>query len=116
CSRLALPGPPDWATTWVPSSRRRLRERGVELTRLLAGPAAEPLLRRVVHGADQTSLDAAARRAAPVGAFAASAAAPPRVVLVDDVRTTGATLSVCARALRAGGCGRVVALTLARVR
>jgi predicted amidophosphoribosyltransferase len=39
---------------------------------------------------------------------------PREVLLVDDVWTTGATLSACARALREGGCRRVVALTLAR--
>ncbi len=41
-------------------------------------------------------------------------ACPLRVLLVDDVWTTGATLSACARALREGGAERVTALTLAR--
>jgi ComF family protein len=40
--------------------------------------------------------------------------APGRAILVDDVVTTGATLGACARALRAGGSDRVVALTFAR--
>jgi predicted amidophosphoribosyltransferase len=44
----------------------------------------------------------------------AVAAVPRDALLVDDVWTTGATLSACARALRDGGCRRVVALTLAR--
>jgi predicted amidophosphoribosyltransferase len=42
--------------------------------------------------------------------------AAARIVLVDDVRTTGATLDACARALKAGGAREVRALTAARVR
>jgi predicted amidophosphoribosyltransferase len=42
------------------------------------------------------------------------AAAPRTAVLVDDVTTTGATLSTCARVLRAGGARRVVGVTFAR--
>lgn len=46
--------------------------------------------------------------------IAAGAPAPARVLLVDDVMTTGATLSSCAAALRAAGARRVAAVTFAR--
>ena len=54
--------------------------------------------------------------AAPRGRLAIELRAPPprRALLVDDVHTTGATLDACARALVAGGCGEVVALTYTR--
>jgi predicted amidophosphoribosyltransferase len=109
-------GGPRWtgaAVTWVPSTPRRRRERGAEITRLLAGPAAVALLRRVTERPDQTVLSARQRRASPAGAFAALTRAPPAVVLVDDVRTTGATAAAAAACLRAAGAGRVLVATLA---
>lgn len=103
----------DLPRTWVPSSPAALRARGVEIPRLLAGPAAVPMLRCPRNRPDQTALDADARRSNPVGAFEATVRPPETVVLVDDVRTTGSTLLAAARALRAAGARRVVGVTLA---
>lgn len=100
-------------TTWVPSTPRKLRDRGVELPRLLAGPGAVPLLATTVERPDQTSLDPTARRRSPRGAFVARRSAPAAVVLVDDVRTTGGTAVAAGLALRAAGARRVLVVTLA---
>lgn len=102
-----------WTVTWVPSTKRRLRSRGFELPRLLAGDSAQPLLRRTIDRPDQTSLDAGERRRSPVGVFQAVGAPPADVVVVDDVRTTGATALSAARTLLDAGARRVIVLTLA---
>lgn len=104
-----------WPRTWMPSTFARLRSRGADIPRQLAGADATGLLRRVRHGNDQTDLDGAQRRALPPGDFAPCQVVPPDVVLVDDVRTTGATASAAAVALRAGGARRVLVVTLASV-
>ena len=93
------------------------------LGRLLGpdGPAVVPdLLVRRRATASQRGLTVAQRHDNVRGAFAVNARhrgrlAGARVVVVDDVYTTGATLGACSRALARAGAGEVDALTLARV-
>jgi predicted amidophosphoribosyltransferase len=99
--------------TWVPAPAARRRRRGLDLPEHLAGRDAVRLLRATGERADHGHLGAAARRAGVVGAYAAVAPVPPAVVLVDDVRATGATLQAAAAALRGAGARRVLAVTLA---
>ena len=111
---LTLPGVvPGWSVTWVPSTHTRLRARGVELPRLLAGRNAVALLRRLHDRPDQTSLTPDERRALPPDTFVARGPVPVDVVVVDDVRTTGATALAAGNALLAAGAGRVLVATLA---
>lgn len=87
------------------------------LGRAVGVPVLARLLRRVKETGTQTKLDAAGRRANVRDAFAApdgAGIAGRRIVLVDDVFTTGATLDSCARVLRRQGAKDVVALTVAR--
>lgn len=110
---LDLPPPSRVPVTWVPSTARRRRARGVELPRLLAGPSAVRVLEAVGDPPDQTALPAAQRRAVAREAFVARRPVPPAIVLIDDVRTTGATATSAALALRAAGARRVLVVTFA---
>ena len=72
------------------------------------------LLARTRSAQRQASLPRAGRRANVAGSFAAIADAPARVLLVDDVYTTGSTASAAATALRAAGARQVEVVTFAR--
>jgi predicted amidophosphoribosyltransferase len=63
---------------------------------------------------DQVELSAGARRANVAGAFTSRGPVAGRILIVDDVFTTGATLSECAGVLRKAGAGEIHALTLCR--
>jgi predicted amidophosphoribosyltransferase len=103
----------------VPPAPSRLRLRGFDPAGELAAALAErlqaPLEPCLVRRGGGRQVGR--RRAERVGhppQIHARGQVPRSVVLVDDVLTTGATLTACARALRAAGAARVVALTFAR--
>ena len=109
------------ALTFVPADRERTRERGhrpaEQLTRELGARWELPVqgyLRRARRVERQRGLSLAERRANVRGAFAAAAPVPPRVCLIDDVYTSGATVAAAASALRRGGARRVDVVTFAR--
>ena len=109
----------------VPLHPRRLREREFNQSLLLADylgdrlglPVAYTNLTRALPTAAQTSLSRKDRLRNLRGAFAVrrpEAIAGKRILLIDDVFTTGATVNECARTLRRAGSGHVFAVTLAR--
>jgi ComF family protein len=105
----------------VPPHAARRRRRGFDpAAELAAGLAARlgigvsSCLHRRDRHAPQVGATRAQRRRAGRLAIELRAPPPGRALLIDDVHTTGATLDVCARALRAGGCEEVVAVTYAR--
>jgi len=105
----------------VPLHRSRQQARGfnqaAELARHLGVPVV-PALRRLRATPSQTDLPAARRHANVRDAFGLCRGvdlAGLRVVLVDDVSTTGATLDACARVLVRAGAEDVRAITAARV-
>lgn len=106
---------------FVPLHRFRLMKRGFNQAELLArGLAAEmgvPVfegLRAARRTRDQVELSAGERRANVAGAFRAGETVEGTVLLVDDVLTTGATMSACAEVLVEAGAGTVRALSLCR--
>jgi predicted amidophosphoribosyltransferase len=76
--------------------------------------ACGPLLATAGRRRPQRGLRSAQRRANVRNAFRAATTPPASVILVDDVHTTGATLSECGTVLRRAGAARVSAVTLAR--
>lgn len=113
--------------SWVPISAKREKKRGYSQTKLLAQAIARELgvrpqetLKKIRDNPAQSSLQNRSQRKNNVKdayeAYRAERFSGKRILLVDDVMTSGATLSECSRTLRNAGAGNIVCVTLAAVR
>lgn len=125
CARRCLSDPFD-LVTWVPVSRKRLRERGFDQCRLLAVQVAKVYGMRPVRTLEKwkdvpslasSEASPAMRRKLVAGVYRAvspETVAGRRILLVDDIITTGSTLEEAARTLLAAGAAEVCCVTAAR--
>ena len=113
--------------TWVPISRKRLRQRGYDQARLLCesvsqllGMTAIETVVKVRDNEPQSGIDGAEkRRANVIGVYEVpdkSAVEGKTVLIIDDIHTTGSTLSECARTLLLAGAESVFCATIAKTR
>ncbi len=110
--------------TAVPLSKERYRSRGYNQAECIARPFAAMInklylssaVSRIKNTQSQIDLSAAERRENVSGAFYANTSQVnlKSVIIIDDVSTTGSTISECASALKLAGAKEVFALTLAR--
>lgn len=110
--------------TWAPISRRRKWRRGYDQVELIANAVAKELgvppvstLKKARHNRPQSKLkDISARRANVLGVYRVidpGTIAGKRILLLDDILTTGATVSECARTLLTAGAKEVICATVA---
>ena len=113
--------------TWVPVSRLRKLTRGYDQVQLLAdavgrelGMTPVPLLKKVRHNRPQSGIrDAAKRRGNVLGVYREEnreQIAGSRILLLDDILTTGATAGECARVLLTSGAKEVHCAVIAAAR
>ena len=113
--------------TWVPVSRLRKLRRGYDQVELVAkavgrelGLSPVPTLKKIRNNRPQSRLkDPAARRANVLGAYRlleGAAVKGQRVLLLDDILTTGATAGECARVLLSAGAKEVHCAAVAAAR
>ncbi len=126
CIRENLDGCYD-LISWVPLSRKRLNERGYDQAMLLAMAAALELddvavstLEKPLEAEKQSLMGSAEKRRANIsGAYRVADSElvdGKRILLIDDIVTTGSTLSECAKTLLSAGAKEVLCAAIARTR
>ena len=102
--------------TWVPASRRGRSERGFDQGRIMAGVVGRQLqlpTRRVLASGRTSQLGRGRAERLAAGGFRARGAVSGSVLLVDDVITTGASMSSAASELRSAGASAVIGISVA---
>ncbi len=126
CIREQLAGKYD-LISWVPLSKKRLKERGYDQAMLLALAAALELddvavsiLEKPLEAEKQSLMGSEEKRRANIsGAYRVSdpeLVEGKRILLIDDIVTTGSTFSECAKTLLAAGAAEVLCAAVARTR
>ena len=126
CINSELAGQYDFIS-WVPLSRKRFKERGYDQAMLLALAAALELdalvvstLEKTTHVEKQSQMGSPEKRRANIsGAYSITdreLIEGKRILLIDDIVTSGSTLSECARMLLGAGAAEVLCATVARSR
>jgi competence protein ComFC len=111
----------DYSLAFVPVTKRKLIDRGFNQSEVLAEKLAKNLDLKIFSGLikiketeDQAKLDFEKRLNNLKDVFKVKSVPPKKIILVDDVKTTGATLKECAKVLKEAGAKEIIALTVLR--
>jgi competence protein ComFC len=111
----------DYFLAFVPVTKRKLIDRGFNQSEVLAEKLAKNLNLNIFSGLikskdteDQVKLDFEKRLNNLKDVFKVKSSPPKKIILVDDVKTTGATLKECAKVLKEAGAREIIALTILR--
>jgi competence protein ComFC len=111
----------DYSLSFVPVTKRKLIDRGFNQSEVLAQNLAKNLnlkifsdLIKIKDTEDQVKLDFEKRLDNLKDVFIVKNHSPKKIILVDDVKTTGTTLKECAKVLKKAGAREIIALTILR--
>jgi competence protein ComFC len=111
----------DYSLAFVPATKRKLIDRGFNQSKVLAQKLAENLnleiffdLIKSKDTEDQAKLDFEKRLNNLNDVFKVKSNPPKKIILVDDIKTTGTTLKECAKVLKEAGAKEIIALTILR--
>jgi competence protein ComFC len=111
----------DYSLAFVPVTKRKLIDRGFNQSEVLAEKLAKNLDLKIFSGLikiketeDQAKLDFEKRLNNLKDVFKVKSVPPKKIILVDDVKTTGTTLKECAKVLKEAEAKEIIALTVLR--